>query len=53
MSLVDDDIPAWLESNILSRICDVADRGETLAQMFDRCRICKRAVRKISLFSLK
>lgn len=37
MSLVDDDIPAWLESNILSRICDVADRGETLAQMFDRC----------------
>ncbi len=37
MSLIDDDIPAWLESNILSRICNVADRGETLAQMFDRC----------------
>ena len=37
MSLIDDDTPAWLEPNILSRICDVSPRGETLAQMFDRC----------------
>lgn len=37
MSLIDDGTPAWMESQILSRVSDVSPRGETLSQMFDRC----------------